>query len=284
LLAKIGEPSCLTIAPSHVPTLAFRCLPSHTPVFSHLDPGYLSRMPKVARAHGEDQDELVEAEVGARGHVTEHTGGDVDELLHEHLERELHARGDMGSPTDRERSRMLPFLPSPRVQICHRCTSTRRGQRAYLQAWTKTGIGGGMGEKASEMLCLQCPISPFPSYPLLCPILGAWIELLEFVHGEHKGKWEHEQLPYLPGIRKFWHQIKNTACFVDALVLAQFKFLVPSRVVVAANRFSYEGGEILITKFLRRRRSSTWCCFGSDRCYPWHKRKSLRPNILMEDH
>lgn len=43
--------------------------------------------------------ELVEAEVGAGGHVAEHAGADTDELLHEDLERELGIRGDVGRPS-----------------------------------------------------------------------------------------------------------------------------------------------------------------------------------------
>jgi hypothetical protein len=85
--------------------LAFLRLPSHTHRCSR---GWTlatclscPRSPKH-RAHGEDQDELIEAKVGDGGHVAEHTGGDINELLHEHLERELHARGDVGSPPDRE--------------------------------------------------------------------------------------------------------------------------------------------------------------------------------------
>ena len=57
---------------------------------------------------GEDEVELVEAEVGAGGHVAEHAGGDADDLLHEHLERELRVRGDAGGPAGQEDAEDAP--------------------------------------------------------------------------------------------------------------------------------------------------------------------------------
>lgn len=47
---------------------------------------------------GEDEVELVEAEVGARGHVAEDASGNADELLHEDLERKLGIGGNPRSP------------------------------------------------------------------------------------------------------------------------------------------------------------------------------------------
>jgi hypothetical protein len=162
-----------------------------------------------------------------------------------------------------KRSRMPPFLPSsPRFQICHHCTSTRRrGQRAYLQAWTQTGIGGGMGEKASEMPCLRCPISPFLGSPLPCSILGLSAPRVRPWRAERK--MGARTTPLFTWNKKVKYRVL-CRCFRHCPVQ------VPGPLACCGRRQS-----LLL---------STWCCFGSNRCYPRHKRKSLRSNMGMEDH
>lgn len=102
---------------------------------------------------GEDEVELVEAEVGAGGHVAEDAGGDADELLHEDLEGELGVGGDARSPAVDEGAddRDIGRLGSAGVFVVVVVSTSPEAFSVVGRVGGREGDGGGGGSGSKEV-------------------------------------------------------------------------------------------------------------------------------------